>query len=164
MRLSRTLAAVVLATALLATSPNDARACAAGGGPVVGYAVGSGFTLGWELAGTACLPIAHFVLGGSYRLTPGDGPTMHHYAAWEPWLIVGGTLGVSLDDRAHAALAIGGWEAVPVLVENIRRQEEHEAVPAWMVTFAIGIRSLGAGLEIYVAPKLQWVERHDFFT
>lgn len=163
---SRLVLAALLAGAVLGNA-RPTHAQAVGGGPTLGYTIDSGFTLGWEVAGTPGLLypfLMHVVAGGSYRLTPGDGATFHHYVAWEPWLGLGATLGVAVDDRWSAAFAGGVWEAVPIFVRDIREQEAYEAVPAWMITMAIGVRSLGDGLEIYAAPKLQWVMRIDVNT
>src|SRR5579872_2265980 len=81
-----------------------------GAGPVLGYAVGRGLVGGWE-AGAAPITIAttagdpvpsplvyltRFNVGMSWRPGPaaGAGNEQVTYLVWEPWFLVGGTLGV----------------------------------------------------------------------
>lgn len=77
------------------------------------------------------------------------------YAAWEPWLLVGGTAGVrdSSADGVHALL--GFWEAAPYVVGAFKRESSplYRCTPCATFSLAIGWRFDGTG-EFYVAPKV----------
>jgi hypothetical protein len=141
-------------------------------GPVVGYVRGRGWSAGWEAgggpmetpsAGTDPVPtdsslFSHFNVGMSWR--PGasgtEGRERVTYAAWEPWLLLGGTFGVahsSADGNFRPLLGV--WEAAPY-VHAIRATDTNQALwscsPCYTISLAIGWRWAGSG-EFYVAPK-----------
>src|SRR5215510_8579899 len=71
----------------------------AGFGPVLGVTLNGSVSLGWELAGSFGVPLLRLSTGGSYQIVSGgDDAPYFHYLAWEPWLYVGGTLGVAVTD------------------------------------------------------------------
>lgn len=155
-------ASIVLATC----SPTDrAEACGFGAGPVAGYVVGEGLSLGWELTGTLCVPIFHAVIGGSYRPNAPNGARALYYLAWEPWLVVGLTAGGAIDTDGNASAVLGAWEAVPFVVAEAREQfRDGSVVPAWVVTLAIGWRFMGSRHEVYVTPKVSYQWLSDPFS
>jgi len=140
----------------------------AAAGPVVGYVKGRGASLGWEAGGgpmkteesnyrtTLEFPslIARFNLGMSWRPSARE---LVSYAAWEPWLLVGGTLGAAYSTADRQVGALGGlWEAAPVSVSQHRAGDlptSPGCVPCYTVTVAIGWRWARGG-EVYLAPKV----------
>jgi len=165
----RTARAVLLVAATLTPG-----ACGTGeqlaAGPVVGYVQGRGWSGGWEAGGgpmsTAtngdpvpelALMFARATVGMSWR--PGVPGTEEReritYAAWEPWLLVGGTLGVAhhSGDGSLQRL-VGVWEAAPWVFGAPRRSSPlYSCSPCYTVSLAIGWRWSGTG-EFYLAPKL----------
>lgn len=155
-------AAVILVVALGATG--SARAQTVGAGPMLGWVEDEGLSVGWEISGTWGIPLLHASVGGSYRLEAPGGTRAVHYLAWEPWFVIGGTLGVAIDDDGVATGAIGAWEAGPIWIHELRDQRASEAVPAIAVTLAIGWRLMAGRHEIYVTPKLLYHLLPDPFT
>lgn len=133
-----------------------------GDGAGVGFVLASGDTswsLGWEISGTFRYPFVKASLGGIYDLdSTGNDPAVVHYVAWEPWLLVGGTLGIAYTDRpAPIRLAYGLWEGFPVSLTTARRRE-----PVWAITLAVGLRGFGSDLELYITPKLWRYVPYEF--
>jgi hypothetical protein len=136
-----------------------------GGGPVVGWVAGEGLSLGWETTYAYEAPLLYVSAGGSYRIEAPDGPRAVHYLAWEPWALLGGSLGGAVDDDGRGTVVLGAWEAVPFIVGELQEQSwEVARVPALVVTLAIGWRWMAGTHEIYVAPKLLFHELLDPFT
>jgi len=139
-------------------------------GPVVGWVSGRGWSAGWEAGGgpmttsdgggdPAISPaslLARFNVGMSWRppLAAGNARERVTYAVWEPWLLVGGTLGVrtSSSDGPHAVLGL--WEAVPYVVGAFKRETLlYRCSPCATLSLAFGWRFDGSG-EFYLAPKV----------
>jgi len=140
-------------------------------GPVFGYASGRGASIGWEAGGgpmwtaysgyeaTPSLAslLARFNAGVSWRPTS-QGSQGHEritYAVWEPWFLLGGTLGVAhSSEGSSVGPMFGVWEAAPyILGSPIRRNPLSTCSPCYTVSLAFGWRwSSGTG-EFYLAPK-----------
>jgi len=136
-----------------------------GVGPVVGYSGAGSWSLGWEASvSRGFVPVLKLSAGGSYQFAPrGKDPFTVHYLAVEPWFIVGGTLGLAVADGHDVLrLAYGGWEGFPVPLTNGMEPFGRNAGPAWMLTFAVGIRAFGATSQVYFAPKLWRTETFTF--
>ena len=102
--------------------------------------------------------LARFDVGMSWRPgAPGkDEREWLTYAAWEPWLLLGGTLGVahaSRDGSLHPL--VGAWEGIPWVIGAPKRSSFplFECSPCYTISLAIGWRWAGTG-EFYLAPKL----------
>jgi hypothetical protein len=135
---------------------------------VFGYAFDRGGTVGWEVSGGHGL--LHGVVGQSFRAPEVDlvddrdeavqlpaDPTEFldeesvTYFAVEPWLYLGGTLGVtssSADD--DVGLCLGAWEGAPIMPWPAL--PSGELIP--FVSAAIGVRWLHGTAELYFTPKL----------
>jgi hypothetical protein len=155
----------VFATAFAAAACGSGVQAAAG--PVVGYVKGRGASLGWEAGGGPMKTevhgyapelqfpslIARVNLGMSWRPSARE---LVSYAAWEPWYLVGGTLGAaySTADRQVGLLA-GVWEALPPWVwhpSSVAVPTSPNCSPCYTVTVAFGWRWSRGG-EFYLAPK-----------
>jgi len=138
-------------------------------GPTFGYLRERGWSVGWEAGGgpmstltsgdpspTTASLFTHFNVGMSWR--PGaataDARERITYLAWEPWLLLGGTFGVthsSTNGSLHPLL--GWWEAAPYVLGAGRRQFPlYDCSPCYTVSLAFGWRWDGAG-EFYLSPK-----------
>jgi len=101
--------------------------------------------------------LAHFNVGMSWR--PGalgtDPSERVTYLAWEPWLLVGGTLGLahsSADGKLRPLLGV--WEAIPYVIgAPVRANPLRSCSPCYTVSLAFGWRWEGKG-ELYLAPKI----------
>jgi len=140
-------------------------------GPVLGYVGGRGWSAGWEAGGGPMTTptggqdpvpsigslLAHFDVGMSWRPGPPGAIARERitYAAWEPWLLLGGTLGVahsSGDGDIHALAGV--WEVAPYVFGSPGRSSPLSSCsPCYTVSLAIGWRWAGTG-EFYLAPKL----------
>ncbi|MFZ4578847.1 MAG: hypothetical protein ACOYOB_10675 [Myxococcota bacterium] len=142
--------------------------CFSAVGPVFGYAFDRGGMVGWEISGGHGL--LHGVVGQSIRPPDGDWgdgqgeevqlpaePTEFldeesvTYFAVEPWLYLGGTLGVtssSADD--DVGLCLGAWEGAPIMPWPAL--PSGELIP--FVSAAIGVRWLHGTAELYFTPKV----------
>jgi len=157
-------AAIVVAALALASCGGGLQVAA---GPVVGYVKGRGTSLGWEAGGgpmrtvqrnyrteleSASL-IARLNLGMSWRPSARE---LVGYAAWEPWLLVGGTLGATYSWADRRVGLLGGfWEAAPwIMKPEIAPGSpgSPSCSPCYTVTVAIGWRWARGG-EVYLAPK-----------
>ncbi|HEY4185123.1 MAG TPA: hypothetical protein VGP07_08650 [Polyangia bacterium] len=160
-------------TALAATAMAPG-ACGMGqqiaAGPVLGYVEGRGWSPGWEAGGgpvqtrksggdpvtDASSLFAHVSLGMSSRPgAPGrEAREQILYAAWEPWFLVGGTLGVVRSSERGIDKMVGAWEAVPwVIGAPVRGNPLHRCNPCFTISLALGWRWSG-GREFYLAPKV----------
>jgi hypothetical protein len=152
------------------------QACAAAGdgvgfGPVLAFTWPDGASLGWELSGVRGVNILeHFTLGGSYRLiprskgldsSPQTDPAYFHYLAWEPWILVGATLGAALTDQFQPRVAYGIWEGLPISLDG---QLFDDDSLQWVFSIAIGWRGIGGTQQFYVAPKIWRMRGFDFFN
>lgn len=99
--------------------------------------------------------LTHFNVGMSWR--PRDsGPARERltYVAWEPWFLVGGTLGLA-HSTATGGLQpwLGLWEGgAYVLGAPGRVSPLRSCSPCYTLSVALGWRWNGRG-EVYVAPK-----------
>lgn len=162
----RTLGGATLAVAIaLAATSGSAHAQTIGAGPMIGWVEDEGLSIGWEISGAWELPILHASIGGSYRPEAPGGMRAVHYVAWEPWAIVGATLGAAIDDAGLATAAIGAWEGGAFVIRELEEQEvEGDPVPALVVALAIGWRFMAGRHEIYLTPKLLYHVLVDPFT
>jgi hypothetical protein len=157
----------------------DASACASGvqlgAGPVVGYAQGRGFSGGWEASGgpftttglddqepTIGSLVTRFSVGMAWRSNAGGVPGLEHlaYAAWEPWLFVGGTAGlVKVSSEPKLQPMLGLWEAAPYIGggQPDPHNEIPKCAPCYTLSIAIGWRWSGAN-EFYLAPKVGFID------
>ena len=136
-------------------------------GPVVGYVVGRGWSAGWEASGgpmstnleavTFPSVLTHFSVGMSWRPGPSGtiGSERLSYAAWEPWFVLGGTLGIAHSSADGEFRSIFGlWEAAPwIFGAPIRSDPLKRCSPCFTVSLAVGWRWSGSG-EFYMSPKL----------
>ena len=165
---SQSASALSIAAMLVLSACGTGQQLAAG--PVLGYVPGRGWSAGWEAGGgpmktasgasdpipSASSAVTHFNIGMSWR--PGASGTERWervaYVAWEPWLLLGGTLGIahsSADGNLHPLLGV--WEGVPWIIGAGRAPVPENCSPCYTVSLAIGGRWAGKG-EFYVAPKL----------
>jgi hypothetical protein len=75
-----------------------------------------------------------------------DRALLYHYVAWEPWAILGGTLGVALGDIDRVGLAYGVWEGIAIPLDKK----------------AFGFRGFGSDQEFYLALKIWKYNTLDF--
>jgi hypothetical protein len=122
-----------------------------GAGPVI--AVGRRIALGWEAGATTSLPLLKVSVGGSYALSSRRGvPNSWGYIAYEPWLVVGATVGVAVDGELRSTKTLyGAWQGIPVFVDNGSGYN-------WVLTLAAGWRVLGGEHQFYFTPKAWWYE------
>jgi hypothetical protein len=143
-------------------------------GPVIAMRDDGGLALGWELGGAFGHDLASRVLsrvnvGGSYALfgTSNRGAedlSVVHYVVWEPWFIVGGTLGVAIDKGARVHPAFGAWEGFPIPLstdDEIDSRSPHRI----FLSIAFGFRWWGTDVnEFYLTPKIglsDWPSLHS---
>lgn len=122
---------------------------------MIGYSGERSWSFGWEASVTrSTVPLLKGSLGGIYHVAPrGADPFTVHYAAFEPWLIVGGTLGLGVaDGSAPVRVAYGGWIAVPPWRLPVKSYDGGDR--AWLLTFVVGIRAFGSTSQFYFTPKL----------
>ena len=97
-------------------------------------------------------------------VAPVFGHELVSYAAWEPWFLVGGSLGAAYTatDRKVHPLA-GVWEAVPWFEGHAMDQGFNRppaCSPCYTVSIALGWRWAG-GSEFYLAPKVSLLQGID---
>jgi hypothetical protein len=153
-----------MATAVLTALAGSAPVARADGGEgfgfglVIGYSDNRSWSVGWEAGANTGGPLLKLSLGGSYRV---DGesrdPLAIHYVAFEPWLIVGGTVGVAVTNEPEVRVAYGLWEGFAIPLEGdlwggTAGDDEHPQ--SLLFTFAFGWRGFGATQQFYFTPKL----------
>jgi hypothetical protein len=129
-------------------------------GPVIGIRLGAtrGSRLAFGLEGGAGLMPSHFpqagsgALNGTARLNIGferSGDRLLAYIELDPWLLVGGTLGVGLDDHGVVPV-VGAWEGVPLIYQAY----DCDPLGGWgtALTAAFGYRFTGEH-ELYLTVK-----------
>ena len=170
---SATLVVAAVVLSALASRPGVARALDQSGqgygfGPVLAINDDSTVSLGWEAA-VAHGPLLHGVAGGSYRLVSSDdSPFAHHYVAWEPWLILGATLGVAVNSDPGAELLYGGWVGGMGTTHNeiglIDSDGDTGGSEVWAISGAMGFRGFGRASQMYFTVKLWRFHTFDAFT
>jgi hypothetical protein len=127
-------------------------------GLVFGYSSEGSWSLGWEASLTRGGPLVKLSAGGIYHIAPlGEDPFTVHYSALEPWLVVGGTLGLAIADGPEPLrLAYGIWEGFPISLEKgVEPFGGQVGEPRiWMLTLTFGWRGFGPTTQIYFTPKL----------
>jgi len=137
-------------------------------GPVIGYVQGRGFSAGWEAGGgpmhaTPEVEIYNLFLRASGGMSWRPGPVGSAeyeritYLAWEPWLVVGGTMGLCHSSASGKVDGLfGAWEAAPWVIGAPRHTsivDYRYCSPCYTVSLALGWRWSGAS-EFYLTPKL----------
>jgi len=143
-------------------------------GPVIGYVQGRGFSAGWEAGGGPMrasaknssapeVPTQDLFLraSGGMSWRPGPAGSAEYdritYLAWEPWLVVGGTMGLYHSSAStRFDFLPGAWEAAPWVIGAPRRNLSTDfryCSPCYTVSLALGWRWSGAS-EFYLTPKL----------
>jgi hypothetical protein len=126
-----------------------------GAGPVFAVSSHGTVALGWEAGTMMPAPLARLSAGGSYRFARDPKAAIaYHYVAFEPWLLLGATLGIALGDLDRLGLAAGMWEGVMVPITKHAEVVGDCCTDAWMFSFAFGFRSFGSASEFYLAPKI----------
>lgn len=135
-------------------------------GPVLGHAWGEGVSLGWEAGGGPMKTEVHSSasLTGPSLIARANGGmswrprarNLVSYLAWEPWYLVGGSLGAaySTGDRKVNPL-FGVWEALPPSIDGERATTNYvppSCSPCYTVSVPFGWRWSGRN-EIYLTPK-----------
>lgn len=155
---------------LLATPARAASGQGAGFGPVIGLTWHGSFSMGWELSGTLGVPLLHFTAGGSYQVrSSSEDARYFHYLAWEPWLFVGGTLGLALTEEPQAKLLYGAWEGWTQDVGDALFEENYDFLDDssrfhWVFSLSVGWRGFGSTQQFYLTPKIWRIQGWDFFT
>lgn len=123
-----------------------------GAGPVIAF--GRRVALGWEAGATTSLPLLKVSVGGSYALSSRRGvPNSWGYIAYEPWLVVGGTVGLAVSDGLRTTKPLYGvWEGLPFILGD--KSSGHN----WVLTLTAGWRVLGGEHQFYFTPKVWWYE------
>ena len=127
-----------------------------GFGPVVGYSEGS-WSFGWEAAISRVSPLVKASVGGVYHVNRRDSaPLTVHYLAYEPWLLLGGTVGVAFADGPHLLRpALGVWQGFPITLTGKDLFSAGPVERRWVLTLSIGWRWFGWSLsQFYFTPKL----------
>jgi hypothetical protein len=141
-------------------------------GPVIGYVRGRGFSAGWEAGGGPMHTKSSYQLqvetyelflraSGGMSWRPGPVGSAEHeritYLAWEPWFVVGGTMGLYHSSAsAKVGGLVGAWEAAPWVIGargHAPVSDYTHCSPCYTVSLALGWRWSGAS-EFYLAPKL----------
>jgi hypothetical protein len=131
-----------------------------GVGPVIAFGDHGGVSLGFEGGINQLLTLVKLSLGGCYRLSGSEtDPRAIHYLAYEPWVAVGGTLGIAVAD-AEVRGMYGMWEGfpLPILPDEVSGYSHQ----AWIITLAFGYRMFGSSGQFYVTPKLWRFKTFDF--
>jgi hypothetical protein len=140
-------------------------------GPLFAFSVNAedSVAIGWEAAASVQGPFSKATLGGSYYLSSrkggaGDMPGFH-YLAWEPWYIVGATLGVAATNRGDVLPYYGLWDGLlgSVSGDNLTSLYDDEGLH-WAVSLTAGWRGVGSRQEFYFTPKVWRIRGWDFFT
>jgi hypothetical protein len=164
-----TAVSLVLATSLASAACGTGQQLAAG--PTFGYVAGHGWSAGWEAGGgpmtapsgggdpapTTGSLLARASVGMSWRpMAPGSAEYERMtYAAWEPWVLVGGTAGIAHSSAdGHLRPLFGLWEAIPYVSGGFHRTSTLvKCSPCTTVSLALGWRWGGAS-EFYLSPKV----------
>jgi hypothetical protein len=160
-----------LALSLLAADARAESGQGAGLGPVIGVTWKGSLSLGWELGGSlGGAPVLRLSMGGSYQLFRDEGdPQYFHYLAWEPWIYVGGTVGLVLTDEPRAQFLYGLWEGWaqdlgdPLFDANYDFLDDDTSLH-WVLTLSVGWRGSGRTQQFYLTPKVWRIQGWDFFT
>lgn len=154
----------------LATQARAESGDGAGFGPVLGVTTDGSVSLGWELSGSYRVPIFRLSAGGSYQLQrAGDDPPYFHYLAWEPWIYVGGTLGVAVPDSPKARIMYGLWEGWAndlhgSLFDDNMDFLDDDTRFHWVFSLSVGWRGMSGTQQFYLTPKIWRLQGWDFFT
>ncbi|HWO11605.1 MAG TPA: hypothetical protein VNN80_19055 [Polyangiaceae bacterium] len=133
-----------------------------GVGPVFAITLRGSAALGWEVALSKSGPWLKLNLGGSYHVIREEGdPAFVHYAAWEPWIYGGATLGVAVPDSGAPRFMYGLWEAY---ADGLDDSLYSGSPLIWAASVAVGWRGFGSVQQFYVAPKLWYIRGFDFFS
>jgi hypothetical protein len=168
--LRRLAPSVVLAVLSLTPDASAGSGDGAGIGPVIGITWNGSLSLGWEIGGGFGVPILRLSMGGSYQAyRAGDDPAYFHYVAWEPWLYVGGTVGLALTDEPPVRVLYGLWEGIAQDLGDPLLQEDYDFLDDdtrlhWLLTLSIGWRGTGGTQQFYFTPKIWRIQGWDFFT
>ena len=163
---------VCLAT-LLSFRAAEARAESgdgAGFGPVLGITTDGSVSLGWELSGSYGGPLLRGAVGGSYHLQRSpEQPRYFHYMALEPWVYVGGTLGLAVTDAPTVKVMYGLWEGWAQdlgspLLDGSYDFVDDDTRYHWVFTLSIGWRGMSGTQQFYITPKIWTLKGWDFFT
>jgi hypothetical protein len=119
-----------------------------GAGPVLGYAFDRGFSFGWEFSGGTTNLALRGATGVFYRPGAEDPHEIGLYVAYEPWVVVGGTLGFAVSNEGAKSL-YGLWEG---LGRPLGYYAERD-YPQTLVTLTLGWRRIGTTHELYFTPK-----------
>ena len=155
---------------LLATPARAASGEGAGLGPVIGVTWHGSFSVGWELAGSFGPPLFRLAAGGSYQVRSGSEDARYfHYVAWEPWIFVGGTLGLALTDEPQPKVLYGAWggwaqDVGDPLFDGNEDFLDDDTQFHWVFSLSVGWRGLGSTQQFYLTPKIWRIQGWDFFT
>lgn len=128
-----------------------------GAGPVLELGFDGTWSAGWELAFRTPTLVA-LAMGGSYSLHGEAGPGRSvHYLAFEPWLLVGGTVGLALSHDAKLRPMWGVWEGAAVGADGDTDPYSFPKRGEWVFSLAVGLRGFGRDLRAYVTPKAFWM-------
>ena len=163
------LATVVLS--LLVASGGAARAASGDGvglGPVIAFSPDStdAVSLGWELSGSIGALYQRASVGGSYVYSSKKaGAPSFHYAAWEPWGFIGGTLGVGITGDPRVKLMYGAWEGLGLSMSGREPTDIiDDAGLHWVFSVSVGWRGIGFDHQFYFTPKIWRIRGWDAFT
>jgi hypothetical protein len=149
--------AALLVVTCFASQANAAPGDGYGAGPVFALAKDGTFSLGWEAAATTQLPLLKASVGGTYALNAdSQRPTVIHYIAFEPWLLIGGSIGAALIDVSRVGLMYGVWEGAPIALKGALVPDRDPPHPksTWLLTLTVGCRVFGGGsAQFYFAPS-----------
>jgi hypothetical protein len=142
--------------------------CHAAAGPQVGYTFDRGLSYGWEAGGG--FAFLHGNVGQVIRpeakpTAPAPSNEWVSYVVAEPWLYVGGTLGLAYSEQTGPGVAVGAWEGVPLPVAGDRSDFDcGRGEPCRpIVTVAGGLRYLNGEFELYFTPKVGFLQTFTIF-
>jgi hypothetical protein len=183
----RSLLILLLLSSAVLLAPNAAHAAnqdeirfpgcdflAAGIGPVIGWSLGKG-TENYHLFGgfelTGGCPWLRLSTGATYRRAPaGKAREQLYWAAWDPGLGAGGTVGIGHSSELGISPILGAWlgAASPVTDELYQRGGSGGggAIMDVCVSLSLGVRVRFAGkvtrTDLYIAPKVQYCAYPQF--
>jgi hypothetical protein len=170
-RLRRHLTSAALALWLFTPDALAESGQGAGLGPVIGVTWNGSLSLGWELGGSfAGATVLRLSMGGSYQLHRGQNdPGYFHYLAWEPWVYVGGTVGLALTDEREVRMIYGLWEGWAQdlgdpLFDASYDFLDDDTRQHWVFSLSLGWRGMGKTQQFYLTPKVWRIQGWDFFT